>query len=132
MLAIDIGTSSVRAALYGQSLQPVRRATQVRYRWRNGSDGSVEAAPAAIEKAVAQAIDGALDGVTTRVEAVAIAAFWHSLLGVDAQGRAVTSVIPWSDTRSARQVGSMRERLDDFVAAIQDGPDRQHPADDKA
>jgi gluconokinase len=91
----------------------VRQATQVRYRWRNGSDGSVEAAPAAIEKAVAQAIDGALDGVTTRVEAVAIAAFWHSLLGVDAQGRPVTSVIPWSDTRSARQVESMRERLDE-------------------
>jgi gluconokinase len=113
VLAIDIGTSSIRAALYGPSLQPVRRATQVRYRWRHGSDGSVEAAPAAIEKAVAQAIDGALDGVTTRVEAVAIAAFWHSLLGVDAQGRAVTSVIPWSDTRSARQVGSMRERLDE-------------------
>ena len=113
VLAIDIGTSSVRAAIYGQTLQPVRQGTQVRYRWRNGSDGSVEAAPAAIEKAVAQAIDGALDGVTARVEAVAIAAFWHSLLGVDAHGRPVTSVIPWSDTRSARQVETMRERLDE-------------------
>ena len=113
VLAIDIGTSSVRAALYGQSLQPLRQATQVRYRWRTGSDGSVEAAPAAMERTVAQAIDGALDRVTTRVEAVAIAAFWHSLLGVDAQGRAVTSVIPWSDTRSARQVEAMRERLDE-------------------
>jgi gluconokinase len=113
VLAIDIGTSSIRAALYGRSLRPVRQATQVRYRWRHGSDGSVEAAPAAFEKAVAQAIDGALDGVTTRVDAVAMAAFWHSLLGVDAQGRPVTSVIPWSDTRSARQVESMREQLDE-------------------
>ena len=113
VLAIDIGTSSVRAALYGQSLQPLRQATQVRYRWRTGSDGSVEAAPAAIERTVALAIDGALDGVTTRVEAVAIAAFWHSLMGVDAQGRAVTSVIPWSDTRSGREVEAMRERLDE-------------------
>ena len=113
VLAIDIGTSSVRAALYGQSLQPVRPGAQVHYRWRVGSDGSVEAAPAAIERAVAQAIDGALEGVTTRIDAVAMAAFWHSLVGVDAQGRPVTSVIPWSDTRSSGLVKGMRERLDE-------------------
>jgi gluconokinase len=113
VLAVDIGTSSIRATLYRQSLQPVRQGTQVRYQWRVGSDGSVEAAPAAIERAVAEAIDGALDGVTARVDAVAIAAFWHSLVGVDAQGRPVTSVLPWSDTRSARQVQSLRERLDE-------------------
>lgn len=113
VLAIDIGTSSIRAAIYGQGLQPVRQATQVRYRWRVGSDGSVEAAPATIERAVGQAIDGALDGVATRVDAVAMAAFWHSLIGVDAKGRPVTSVIPWSDTRSARQVEALRQRLDE-------------------
>jgi len=113
VLAIDIGTSSIRATLYRPSLQPVRQGTQIRYSWRTGSDGSVEAAPSAIERAVAQAIDGALDGVKTRVDAVALGAFWHSLLGVDGQGRPVTSVIPWSDTRSARQVQSLRERLDE-------------------
>ena len=113
VLAIDIGTSSVRAALYGQSLQPLRQAIQVRYRWRTGSDGSVEAAPAAIEKAVAQAIDGALDGVTSSVDAVAMGAIWHSLVGVDGQGRPVTSVLPWSDTRSADQVQPLRERFDE-------------------
>jgi gluconokinase len=113
VLAIDIGTSSVRATLYGQTLLPVRQGTQVRYRWRVGSDGSVEAAPATIERAVAQTIDGALNGVAGDVDAVAIAAFWHSLLGVDARGRPVTAVIPWSDTRSARLVRAMRERLDE-------------------
>jgi gluconokinase len=113
VLAIDIGTSSIRATLYGRSLQPVRRGTQVHYRWRVGSDGSVEAEPAAIERTVAQAIDGALDGVKTPVDAVATSAFWHSLVGVDARCRPLTSVIPWSDTRSARQVRSLRERLDE-------------------
>ena len=43
VLAVDIGTSSVRATLYGRSLQPLRQGTHVRYRWRIGSDGSVEA-----------------------------------------------------------------------------------------
>src|SRR6267142_2110751 len=99
VLAIDIGTSSIRATLYGQSLQPVRQGTQVKYRWRVGSDGSVEAA----------------------VDAVAISAFWHSLVGVDAQGRPLTSVIPWSDTRSARQVRSLRERLDERAVHARTG-----------
>jgi gluconokinase len=113
VLAIDIGTSSIRATLYAPSLQPVRQGTQVRYKWRVGIDGTVEAAPSTIERAVGQAIDGALQGITRRVDAVAIGAFWHSLVGVDAQGRPVTAVIPWSDTRSARQVEALREQLDE-------------------
>jgi gluconokinase len=121
VLAVDIGTSSVRATLYGRSLQPLRQGTHVRYRWRIGSDGSVEAAPATIERAVAQAIDGALDTVSARVDAVAIGAFWHSLIGVDAQGRAVTAVVPWSDTRSARQVEALRHRFDEHAVHARTG-----------
>jgi gluconokinase len=113
VLAIDIGTSSIRATLYGPGLQPLRQGAQIRYRWRVGSDGSVEASPATIERAVAAAIDGALAGVRTPVDAVAIAAFWHSLLGVDAQGRAVTAVLPWTDTRSGNEVTALRRRLDE-------------------
>jgi gluconokinase len=126
VLAIDIGTSSIRATLYGQNLRAVRQGTKVRYRWRVGSDGSVEAAAATIERAVAQAVDGALDGVRSDVDAVAIGAFWHSLLGVDAQGRAVTSVIPWSDTRSAAEVETLRKRLDERAIHARTGC-RLHP-----
>ena len=93
VLAVDIGTSSIRATIYGRSLQPSRPGVPVHYRWRLGRDGSVEAAPAAVERAVMQANDAALDGVRMRIDAVAIAAFWHSLLGADAQGRALTSVV---------------------------------------
>ena len=113
VLAIDIGTSSIRATVYGRGLQPVRPGAQVRYAWRTGSDGSVEAPAAAMERAVAQAIDTALAGVRSRVDAVVLAAFWHSLIGVDAQGRAVTGVMPWSDTRSGREVEALRSRLDE-------------------
>ena len=113
VLAVDIGTSSIRATVYGQGLQPLRPGAQIRYRWRTGSDGSVEASAATMERAVAEAIDGALDGMRSPVDAVAIAAFWHSLVGVDALGRAVTAVIPWSDTRSAREVALLRDRLDE-------------------
>ncbi len=113
VLAVDIGTSSIRATIYGSALKPSRPALPVRYRWRVGRDGSVEAPPAVIERALAQAIDAALDGVRMRIDAVAIAAFWHSLLGVDAHGRALTPVVPWTDTRSAAQVARLRETLDE-------------------
>ena len=113
MLAVDIGTSSIRATVYGQGLQPLRPGAQIPYRWRTGSDGSVEASAAVMERTVARAIDGALAGMRSSVDAVAIAAFWHSLVGVDAQGRGATAVIPWSDTRSAREVASLRARLDE-------------------
>lgn len=121
VLAIDIGTSSIRAAVYGQGLQPIRPGAQIRYRWHTGRDGSVEAPAATLERAVAKAIDGALDGVRSRVDAVAVAAFWHSLLGVDAHGRAVTAVVPWSDTRSSREVEALRGRLDERAVHARTG-----------
>jgi sugar (pentulose or hexulose) kinase len=81
VLAIDIGTSSIRATLYGRSLQPLRQGSHVKYRWRLTSDGAVEAPAASIERALALAIDGALEGTDAPVDAVGIAAFWHSLRG---------------------------------------------------
>ena len=113
MLAVDIGSSSIRATVYGRGLQPLRPGAQVKYRWRTGSDGSVEASAATMERAVATAIDGALDGLRSSVDAVAIAAFWHSLVGVDSLNRAITAVIPWSDTRSRREVEALRQRVDE-------------------
>jgi gluconokinase len=121
VLAVDIGTSSIRATVYGRGLQPLRPAAQVKYPWRTGSDGSVEASAATMERAVASAIDGALDGLRSSVDAVAIAAFWHSLVGADGQGRAVTAVVPWSDTRSGREVDALRERLDERAVHARTG-----------
>jgi gluconokinase len=121
VLAIDIGTSSIRATLYGRALQPLRRGAQTRYRWRVAGDGSVEAPAAAIERALAEAIDAALDGTDAPVDAVGIAAFWHSLVGVDARGRAVTGVIPWTDTRSAQEVDRLREEVDEHAIHARTG-----------
>ena len=118
---MDIGTSSIRATVYGHGLQPLRPGARTSYRWRTGSDGSVEASVATLERAVATVIDGALAGLRSDVDAVAIAAFWHSLVGVDAQGRAATAVIPWSDARSTQQVNALRRRLDERVVHARTG-----------
>jgi gluconokinase len=121
VLAVDIGTSSIRATLYGRALQPLRQGAQTRYRWRVSGDGSIEAPVSAIERALGDAIDAALDGMDAPVDAVGIAAFWHSLVGVDARGRAATGVIPWSDTRSAGEVDLLREEVDERAAHARTG-----------
>lgn len=113
VLAIDIGTSSIRATVYGRALQPLRQGAHVAYRWRVAADGSVEAPAAAIERALGAAIDTALEGNDAPVDAVGIAAFWHSLVGLDARGRAITGVIPWTDTRAAGEVDRLRAEVDE-------------------
>jgi gluconokinase len=121
VLAIDIGTSSIRATLYRPALQPLRRGAQTHYRWRVAVDGSVETPMSAIERSLADAIDAALDGTDAPVDAVGIAAFWHSLVGVDARGRAVTGVIPWTDTRSAEEVERLRDEIDEHAVHARTG-----------
>jgi gluconokinase len=47
-----------------------------------------------------------------RVLGVGVSTFWHSVLGVGADGAARTPILLWSDTRSAPQVARLRETLD--------------------
>lgn len=121
VLAIDIGTSSIRATLYGRLLRPLRQAAHVKYRWRTGSDGSVETSTTVIERTLGLAIDGALKGSDAPVDAVATGAFWHSLTGVDARGRSVTGVIPWTDTRAGSEIESLREAIDEHAVHARTG-----------
>ncbi|MCA1651619.1 MAG: carbohydrate kinase, partial [Acidobacteria bacterium] len=59
VLAIDIGTSSVRASVYDGRLR-ARRTVQIKYRWREHTDGRVELDARQLETLVARAIDAVL------------------------------------------------------------------------
>lgn len=126
VLALDIGTSSVRASVYDGSLQP-RRATQIRYTWQVAADGRVELNARVLLKRIADAIDGALDDWRRPIDAVATAAFWHSLLGVDGRGAPVTPLLPWSDLRSADEAGRLRATHDERAIHRRTGC-RLHPS----
>jgi gluconokinase len=127
VLAVDIGTSSIRATVYGGDLRPVKAGVQVHYRWRVSADGGVEAPATVLERAVAHAIDRALARTRGRIDAVSTASFWHSLMGVDGAGRPVTPLLPWSDTRSAREAAALRERVDERIVHQRTGC-RFHPS----
>lgn len=111
VLALDIGTSSVRASLYGATLSP-QQSIQVRYRWQTPAPGMVELDPRRLLALVARALDDATERAQA-IDAVAIAAFWHSLMGVDAAGQPVTPLLPWSDRRAARESQRLQRELDE-------------------
>src|SRR5262245_46740819 len=99
VLTLDIGTSLLRASIYDSKLE-AWWTIQIKYRWQIFPDGRVEIPAARLERLTAQAIDAVLDGERAPIAAVGVSAFWHSLVGADAAGRALTPVLPWSDLRA--------------------------------
>ncbi|HYE14085.1 MAG TPA: gluconokinase [Pyrinomonadaceae bacterium] len=118
VLALDVGTSSVRAALYDSAAREVEGArARVEWSFSTTADGGAEVEADAAVALAAGVVDRALtlaegEGVR-RVELLATACFWHSLVGVDDEGRAVTPVYGWADTRAASDAAALREQMDE-------------------
>lgn len=117
ILALDIGTSSVRAALY-DSTGTVLPATMVKNERLLAAteDGGAEIDALEAFAQIEQAIDDALEkskSVKGEISHVAASSFWHSLVGVDAKGKPTTKVFGWADTRSAGFVESLRANFNE-------------------
>lgn len=117
LLALDIGTSSVRAAIYdGQGRRIEKSFVKNERNLDVTEDGGAEIDA---EKAVSQVVEAIEDVLTKtptlaeKVEYVATSSFWHSLVGVDAKGAAVTPVYGWADTRSAKYIKTLRENFNE-------------------
>lgn len=116
-LALDIGTSSIRASLYdnyGNELTgtTVKLEREFRTERNNGSETDANEVIDQVERA----IDGALASpafAAAKIELVAVSCFWHSLVGIDQEGNAVTPLYGWADTRSAEMVGELQRSFDE-------------------
>ena len=117
ILALDIGTSSVRAALYDEkgNVLPetmVKNERDVTVTDEGGAELDAQIAFKQVEKAVNDVLKKC--PVQTReIKYAAMACFWHSLVGVDADGEATTPVYTWAETRPAKYVAVLREKLDE-------------------
>lgn len=115
VLALDLGTSSFRALLFDRNGQAVAGSEeQLRHTLRTTADGGAEAGPDALFDLLVRCVDGALDRAGARagdIAAVGHSCFWHSLLGVDRRGDAVTPVLMWADRRSAAQANALEAEL---------------------
>jgi gluconokinase len=114
VLALDLGTSSVRALAFderGVALPGVlaRRPTRLEL----SDEGKAELDPDAVVAALGDCLDeladgGGLDGV----EHVATSCAWHTVIALDGTGRPLTGALTWADTRAAPLVAAQRSRGD--------------------
>ncbi|MDQ3179458.1 MAG: gluconokinase [Acidobacteriota bacterium] len=117
VLALDIGTSSVRSALYDCQAN-VLPATMVKNERavKLTEDGGAFIDSAEAFSQVVKAIDDVLKKCPAEVaetDYVAASCFWHSLIGIDGNGEATTPVFTWAETRPARYVQKLRDKLDE-------------------
>lgn len=117
ILGLDIGTSSVRAALYdlkGNALPETmvkNERTLV-----STDDGGAEIDAEVAFRQVVKAIDDVLaqsSHVPAEITHVSTSAFWHSLVGVDANAKPTTKVFGWADTRSRDYTSLLRRKFDE-------------------
>ena len=123
VIALDLGTSSARAALYDARGRAVgARFHQVAYAPVTTPDGGVEHDPAALLEAAATCMDAVVRAARhDDIQAVGVTSFWHGLVGFDATHRPVTPVFMWADSRSARDAGLLRDALDDVALHARTG-----------
>lgn len=116
LIAVDAGTSSVRALAYDRHGRDIQGSEeQIRYALETTADGRATFGAAALFDITVRAIDGVvarLGDHAGAVAAVGTTSFWHSLLGIDAAGETTTPVLYWADTRSAGQATRLRGELD--------------------
>ncbi len=108
-LAVDVGSSSVRAALFdaqGEAVEDV--FVQKSYSAQTTPDGGVMLDPEAMCKLVYECIDAALAQVGDRqIARVAMDTLVSNLMGMDADGQPTTSVYTWADTRGADLIDTL-------------------------
>ena len=110
VLALDVGSSSVRAQSFDEQGEPVDELRQERY---DGRD------PDEIVALSRKVLDGA--------EPHGISSFGHSLIPLDRKGKPLTELLGWRDTRSAHAAAWLRRRLDNDAVHARTGA-YLHPA----
>jgi gluconokinase len=116
VVAIDIGSSSIRAGLFRDDATPYPRTfVQVRYSPAIDGRGGVSVEFPRLFDVLAQTLDGFVARAGGRLEgvvAVGISCFLHSLAALDRGGRPISPLLTWADTTSAAQADDLRRRLD--------------------
>ena len=118
ILSLDIGTSSTRALLWdtqGNLVKPYE--AQIKYALHTTPDGGAEIPAEEMLQHTASCIDSLLrqvEGQGCTIRAVGISTFWHSMVGIDRHGNALTPIYMWADTRSAPQANRLRLELNEL------------------
>jgi gluconokinase len=110
ILAVDVGTSSVRAQVF----DPGAREREPAHRTYPGEND-----PARVATLVRETIDEAVRG--QQYDAAGCSCFGHSLLALDERGRPLTPILGWRDTRSADAADRLARQLDPVAVHARTG-----------
>jgi gluconokinase len=116
LLALDVGTSGIRAGLFDEQGSEVKGAgVRVDHPSHvSNSFGTFDAE--ALCEQVAQTLSHVVakfDEPATRIDLIAVSCFWHSLVGIDERHCATTPVFSWADTRAIAATKQLRAELDE-------------------
>lgn len=116
VLALDLGTSSIRVQLHDARGDAVagtlaRRATA----WQTDASGAVWTDAGALLGLVDELLDEVVAvhrDLVPHVVAGAVSCLFHTFCGVDADHRPATALRSWADTSAAPATSALRSRLD--------------------
>lgn len=125
VLALDIGSSGLRVFIFDARGRPIARCIAHADRpVRVSADGEATVDAEERVRAACELIDAVLTTAGRRADeiaAVAVSTFWHSVLGVDAAGRATTRVLTWADTRARGAAAALRREVDPVATHARTG-----------
>ncbi len=121
VLAMDIGSSSTRSFLFEENGRALAGTGASReYSVRYTADGGAELSPMLLRRASAECLRKTLQARRASpslrkipIPVLGASAFWHSLLGLDRKGRAMTPIYTWADSRCTDDAVRLRKELDE-------------------
>ena len=116
VLAIDVGSSAVRAALYDDRAMPVpNRSVAIPHGQVVGTDGTSIEDATELAELVEAAVDQVLQQsgeVSESIVGVGLASMASTILGIDSDGVPVTPVFTYADSRPSSDVEHLRGNID--------------------
>ncbi len=114
ILAIDNGSSSVRAGLFDAAGREACEIVKVKRAFKTGPNGESELDPLAAIAQTGHAIDRLFaSDKDAFVQNVSMCAFWHSLCGMDSNSEPTTPILGWADTRAREYSTMLKQNFDE-------------------
>lgn len=123
ILALDIGSSRLKAALFDEAANPLTwSVASVPTGLETGAGGRATLNPSALLESVDEVIARSTRRVgRSGIRAVGGSCMWHSLVGVDREGRPATPILTWADTRPATDATALRAEIDEGLVHARTG-----------
>ena len=116
VMALDVGSTASRGSLHDATGTPVRGYRhKIPHSFTTDSDGTSVIDPDQVVEELSEILDRVCDRpeLAGRVRGVGLDTFASSLVGVDAQDRAITPCFTYADSRCAPQLAQLRTELDE-------------------